>query len=75
MATNSMDSKYKTESLKTEAERMVRVYEDLKRDNLAREKIMRIKRYKTETLLVNWLHQYDTEIGKLYLEYEASTEE
>lgn len=74
MATNTMMSSEKVEQFQEDARLMTLQYESLLEEHMREEKALRTKRYKIETILVNWLNKYDQEIGDLYKDFEEIEE-
>lgn len=75
MATNYMESKARSIQLEEKAKQTVKQYHLLMEDHVEDEKRLRIKRYKMEVILTNWINKYDEEVGRLYLEYGALKKE
>lgn len=74
MARIALTRDEKLENLSNEAKIVTQQYHNLLELHLAQEKNLRIKRYKVETMLANWLVKYDQEIGELQAEYEVLLE-
>lgn len=70
MATNNAVSTEKTEDLDIQARQITHQYDTLLDEHMKEEKLLRIKRYKIETVLANWLSKFDVDIGELQRLYE-----
>lgn len=74
MANRNHQSIEKIEALKEEAETYKKESEALLQEHLKEEKVLRIKRYKLETLLSNLMIKYDNDIGEINRKLEIEEE-
>ncbi|KAG5900188.1 hypothetical protein JTB14_035332 [Gonioctena quinquepunctata] len=75
MMHKSIQSEAKQADLADAARRVVNQYESMLAEHLEQEKHSRLRRFKTETQLQNWLTKYDQDIGEKQTEYEALKKE